>query len=87
MLGVNPLANHSTYQCVYHGWLCFAELEMEGKHVSAFLHQLLDVVTGKEPRLWSCPQAAATESYNRDTTVSLEPSHANSPPLKGALDE
>ena len=56
--------------------------------MSAFLHQLLDVVTGKEPRLWSCPPAAAMESYNQDTTVSLEPSHANSPPpLKGALDE
>ncbi len=21
--GINPLANHSTYQCVYHGWLYF----------------------------------------------------------------
>jgi hypothetical protein len=55
--------------------------------MSAFLHQLLDVVTGKEPRLWSCPPAAATESYNRDTTVLLESSHANSPPLERALDE
>jgi hypothetical protein len=66
MLGVNPLANHSTYQCMYHGWLYFG-----------------DVVTGKEPRLWTCPPAAATESYNQDTTDSLEPSNVNSPPLEG----
>ncbi len=39
--GVNPLANHSTYQCVYHDQLYFAELRMEGRHMSAFLHQLL----------------------------------------------
>ncbi len=42
-----------------------------------------DVVTGKEPRLWSCPPAAAMESYNRDTTDSLEPSHVNSPLSRG----
>jgi hypothetical protein len=51
--------------------------------MSAFLHQLLDVVTGKEPRLWSCPPAAAMESYNGDTKDLLEPSHANNPPLGG----
>ncbi len=26
MLGGNPLANRSTYQCVYYGWLYFAML-------------------------------------------------------------
>jgi hypothetical protein len=36
-----------------------------------------DVVMGKEPRLWGCPPAAATESYNLDTTDSLEPSLAS----------
>jgi hypothetical protein len=42
-----------------------------------------DVVMGKEPRLWSCPPAAATESFNQDTTDSLEPSHVNSPLSRG----
>jgi hypothetical protein len=31
---------------------------------------------GKEPRLWSCPPAAAMESYIRDTTGLLEASLA-----------
>jgi hypothetical protein len=57
MLGVNPLADHSTYQCVYYGRLYFATC---------------DDVTGKEPRLWNCPPAAATESYIQDTTGLLE---------------
>jgi hypothetical protein len=38
-----------------------------------------DVVTGKEPRLWGCLPAAATESYNRDTMDSLESSLASTP--------
>ncbi len=62
MLGVTPLADHSTYQCVYHGWLYFG-----------------DDVTGEEPRLCSCPPAAATESYIQDTTGSLEPPLASPP--------
>ncbi len=36
-------------------------------------------MTGKEPRLWSCPPAAATESYIWDTIGLLEPPLASPP--------
>ncbi len=44
-----------------------------------FFQDAWDDVMGKEPRLWSCPPAAATESYIRDTTGLLEPSLASPP--------
>jgi hypothetical protein len=44
-----------------------------------FFQDACNDVMGKEPRLWSCPPAAATESYIRDTTSLLEPSLASPP--------
>jgi hypothetical protein len=49
MLGVNPLANHSTYQCVYYDQLYFGNEDL----------------TGMESWLWNSPQAVATESKPR----------------------
>ncbi len=74
---------------VYPILCCCPELKMEGRHMSAFLYHLpiCNVVTGKELRLWSCPPAAATESYNWDTTDSLETFSCKQPPSQGALDE
>jgi hypothetical protein len=42
-----------------------------------FFQDACNDVTGKEPRLWSCPPAAATESYIQDTMGLLEPSLAS----------
>jgi hypothetical protein len=42
-----------------------------------FFHDACDDLMGKEPRLWSYPPAAATESYIQDTTGLLEPSLAS----------
>jgi hypothetical protein len=46
-----------------------------------FFQEACDDVMRKEPRLWSCPLAAATESYIRDTMGLLESPLAS--PLRG----
>ncbi len=50
-----------------------------------FFQNACNDVTGKEPRLWSCSPAAATESYIQDTLGSLEPSLAS--PTRGSRRE
>ncbi len=40
---VNPLANHSTYQCVYHGWLYFGDEDLKGDE---------SLGCGTAPKLW-----------------------------------
>jgi hypothetical protein len=45
--------------------------------MSALLPRCLQGRGREEPRLWSCPPAAAMESYIRDTTRTLEPSLAS----------
>ncbi len=47
--------------------------------MSALLPRCLQWCGGEEPRLWSCPPAAAMESYIRDNTSTLEPSLASPP--------
>jgi hypothetical protein len=39
----NPLANHSTYQCVYHGWLYFGDEDLKGNEILG---------CGTAPKLW-----------------------------------
>jgi hypothetical protein len=39
----NPLANHSTYQCVYHGWLFFGNEDLKGDE---------SLGCGTAPKLW-----------------------------------
>jgi hypothetical protein len=43
MLGENSPANHSTYQCVYHGWLYFGDEDLKGDE---------SLGCGTDPKLW-----------------------------------
>jgi hypothetical protein len=54
MLGVNPLAIHSTYQCVYHGWLYFGKCVYHGRLYIGDEDLKADesLECGTAPKLW-----------------------------------